>query len=143
MTESPNDAFARLKNRPRAAVPPRSKSLTDNSNDKKTEFSHSVIDKFSQDQIELILNHGEQTVEMIRRTIRLDPDIDIELDQLCRHSKITRETFLEAAYLACIKNPDLLGSILAEAQERYHQRKQVGEQRKLETMNNRQNLREI
>lgn len=141
MTEYQNDAFARLNNRLRATVPPRSKSLTDNSNDKKTDFSHLVIDEISQDQIELGLNQGEQTVEMIRRTIRLDQEIDTGLDQLCRHSKITRETFLEASYLACIKNPDLLRSVLAEAQERYHQRKQVGEQRKLETMNNRQNLR--
>ena len=78
---------------------------------------------------------------MVRRTVRLDQKIDTGLDQLCRHSKITKETFLEAAYLACRKNPDLLRSVLAEAQERYHQRKQVGEQRKLETMNNRQNLR--
>jgi hypothetical protein len=141
MTEFPNDAFARLKNRPRATVPPRSKSLTNDSNNKKTEFSHSVIDKISQDQVVLVPNQGEQTGDMVRRTVRLDPDIDIELDQLCRHSKITRETFLEAAYLACIKNTDLLASVLADAQERYHQRKQVGEQRKLETMNNRQNLR--
>jgi hypothetical protein len=141
MTESPNDAFARLKNRPRATVPPRSKSLTGNTNDKKTEFSHSVLDKNSQDQIELMPDHEEQTGDMVRRTVRLDQKIDTGLDQLCRHSKITKETFLEAAYLACRKNPDLLRSVLAEAQERYHQRKQVGEQRKLETMNNRQNLR--
>ena len=53
MTESPNDAFARLKNRPRAIVPPRSKSLTDNSTDKKTEFSHSVITQVGLDQLEL------------------------------------------------------------------------------------------
>ena len=141
MTESPNDAFARLKNRPRATVPPRSKSLTGNTNDKKTEFSHSVLDKNSQDQIELMPDHEEQTGDMVRRTVRLDQKIDTGLDQLCRNSKITKETFLEAAYLACRKNPDLLRSVLAEAQERYHQRKQVGEQRKLETMNNRQNLR--
>ena len=70
----------------------------------------------------------------MRRTLRIDRDIDDELEQLCSKSKITRETFLEAAYLACTHNPDLMAVVLAEAQQRYRQRKQAGEKRKFETM---------
>ena len=43
---------------------------------------------------------------------------------LCSRAKITRETFLEAAYLSCTQDPDLMASVLAAAQQRYRQRKQ-------------------
>jgi hypothetical protein len=143
MSNSPNDAFARLKNRPRATVPARNKSLTDSDDDSKTEISHSVKTEISQDIIvevsqasltEPELAQDIQEREAVRRTLRIDRDIDSELEQLCGKSKITRETFLEAAYLACTQNPDLMAAVLVEAQQRYRQRKQAGEQRKFETM---------
>jgi hypothetical protein len=143
MNNSPNDAFARLKNRPRATVPARNKSLTDANDDSKTEVSHSVKTEISQDVIvevsqasltEPELAQDIQEREAVRRTLRIDRDIDSELEQLCGKSKITRETFLEAAYLACTQNPDLMAAVLVEAQQRYRQRKQTGEQRKFETM---------
>jgi hypothetical protein len=143
MSNSPNDAFARLKNRPRATVPARNKSLTDSDDDSKTEISHSVKTEISQDIIvevsqasltEPELAQDIQEREAVRRTLRIDRDIDSELEQLCGKSKITRETFLEAAYLACTQNPDLMAAVLVEAQQRYRQRKQTGEQRKFETM---------
>ena len=140
---NPNDAFDRLKNRPRATVPARNKSLTDPNNDSKTEISHSIKTEISQNNINEVsqasLTEPEssqdiQEREAVRRTLRIDRDIDDELEQLCSKSKITRETFLEAAYLACTHNPDLMAVVLAEAQQRYRQRKQAGEQRKFETM---------
>jgi hypothetical protein len=143
MSNSPNDAFSRLKDRTRATVPARNKSLTDFSNDVKTEVSHSVKTEISQDGIAEVsqasltepeLAQDIQEREAVRRTIRIDISIDSELEQLCGKSKITRETFLEAAYLACAQNPDLMAAVLVEAQQRYRQRKQAGEQRKFETM---------
>jgi len=143
MSNSSNDAFERLKNRPRATVPARNKSLTDANDDAKTEISHSVKTKISQDAIveviQVSLTEPEssqdlQEREAVRRTLRIDRDIDEELEQLCGKSKITRETFLEAAYLACAQNPDLMALVLVAAQQRYRQRKQAGEQRKFATM---------
>ena len=151
MSNSPNDAFSRLKDRTRATVPARNKSLTDSSNDTKTESSHSVKTEISQYAIaevsQAILTETSQDTitksaptpdiqerEPVRRTLRIDGEIDDELKQLCGKSKITRETFLEAAYLACTQNPDLMTAVLAEAQQRYRQRKQAGEQRKFATM---------
>ena len=143
MSNSPSDAFSRLKDRTRATVPARNKSLTDSSNDIKTESSHSVKTEISQNNINEVsqasLTEPEssqdiQEREAVRRTLRIDRDIDDELEQLCSKSKITRETFLEAAYLACTHNPDLMAVVLAEAQQRYRQRKQAGEKRKFETM---------
>ncbi|WP_310426527.1 hypothetical protein [Chamaesiphon sp. VAR_48_metabat_135_sub] len=143
MSNSPNDAFSRLKDRTRATVPARNKSLTDSSDDTKTEISHSVKTEISQDVIAEVsqanltkpeLAQDIQEREAVRRTLRIDRDIDSELEQVCSKSKITRETFLEAAYLACTQNPDLMAAVLVEAQQRYRQRKQAGEQRKFETM---------
>jgi hypothetical protein len=151
MSNSPNDAFSRLKDRTRATVPARNKSLTDSSNDTKTESSHSVKTEISQDAIDEIsqtnlaeisqdtINESAPTPdsperEAVRRTLRIDGSIDDELERLCGRLKITRETFLEAAYLACTQNPDLMTTVVVEAQKRYRQRKQAGEQRKFETM---------
>jgi hypothetical protein len=151
MSNSPNDAFDRLKNRPRPTVPARNKSLTDSSDRTKTESSHSVKTEISQDAIDEIsqtnltevsqdtITKSEPTPdtqerEAVRRTLRIDGEIDSELERLCGKSKITRETFLEAAYLACTQNPDLMTTVVVEAQKRYRQRKQAGEQRKFETM---------
>lgn len=143
MSNSPDDAFQRLKNRPRATVPARNKSLTDSNDDENTEISHSVKTKISPEalvetsQVSLTEPKASQDIqepEAVRRTLRIDRDIDDELEQLCSKSKITRETFLEAAYLACTHNPDLMAVVLAEAQQRYRQRKQAGEKRKFETM---------
>ena len=143
MSNSPNDAFERLKNRPRATVPARNKSLTDSNDDANTEISHSTKTEISQktlvetSQISLTEPKASQDIqepEVVRRTLRIERDIDSELEQLCGRVKITRETFLEAAYLACTQDPDLMAVVLVEAQQRYRQRKQAGEQRKFETM---------
>jgi hypothetical protein len=146
MSNSSNDAFSRLKDRTRATVPARNKSLTDSSNDTKTESSHSVKTEISQDAIDEVgqnslaeisqdaINESIPEREAVRRTLRIDGAIDDELERLCGRLKITRETFLEAAYLACTQNPDLMTTVVVEAQKRYRQRKQAGEQRKFETM---------
>jgi hypothetical protein len=133
MTEASNDAFTRLKNRTRATVSPRTHTLINENKDKITEFSHSAIAEISQDNIPPVTQ--EETEAIVRRTIRLEAGLDEQIDQFCRRSKITRDTFLEAAYQVCLDNPELLKLVLAEAQQRYHRRKKIGEKRKLETLN--------
>ena len=89
MSNSSNDAFDRLKNRPRATVPARNKSLTDSSDDSKLESSHSVKTEISQYAIaevsQAILTETSQDTitksaptpdiqerEPVRRTLRID-----------------------------------------------------------------------
>jgi hypothetical protein len=156
MTE--NDAFARLKTRSRATVPARNSSLTEPINDKKTEISHSskatvshsVMAEVNESQIDRVPDLGvsESLVEVAaleqlpqqpsgevnRRTLRIDRDLDAELESLCSKTKITRETFLEAAYLACQHDSNLMESVLERARQRYLQRKHIGERRKFATM---------
>ena len=133
MTEASKDAFDRLKNRTRATDSPRSHTLITENKDQITEFSHSAMTEINQDSIPSIIQ--EETEATVRRTIRLEAGLDEQLDQLCRRSKITRDTFLEAAYQVCQDNPELLAVVLVEAQRRYRRRKQAGEKRKLETLN--------
>ena len=129
------DAFDRLKNRPRATVPDRNKSLTDPCNNFNTEFSHSINTEFSQDMMpESRSSQAVPEREAVRRTIRIEPDLDEELELSCSKAKITRETFLEAAYLYCTQHPDAMASVIVTAQQRYRQRKHRGERRKFDTM---------
>ena len=92
MSNPPDDAFdriaarkLRLKNRPRATVPARNKSLTDSNNDANTEISHSIKTKISPEalvetsQVSLTepkASQDTQEPEVVRRTLRIDRDID-------------------------------------------------------------------
>jgi hypothetical protein len=142
-----SDVFDRLKNRARPIVPTRDTSIvkeqnTEAVNDISSEFSHSVMTKSSnlvitelqQDDVTRPQEQQEDFRQTFRRTIRLEQDIDSELDVLCTTQKITRDTFIEAAFIVCSQNKELMQEVLGEAKKRYHQRKQAGEQRKFQTM---------
>jgi hypothetical protein len=129
------DAFDRLKNRSRATVPLRDASLTKEQTDVKNEFSHLVKERITDTQ--LTPSESEKVEgfpEVVRRTIRLEQPIDEALERLCSRERITRETFLEAAYLVCNDKPEILEEVLANARQRYRQRKTAGEKRKFQTM---------
>ncbi|MEH1870039.1 hypothetical protein CDG77_33940 [Nostoc sp. 'Peltigera membranacea cyanobiont' 213] len=143
-----SDVFERLKKKTRPSVPARDTTLVkvqyDNLlNDKITEFSH-LPEKPKPDlDSEEVINdkvstsNQEQQLELtqiIRRTIRLEQDIDTKLDTFCNVNKITRDTFLEAAFIVCSENEELLQEVLNQARKRYQQRKQAGEQRKFQTL---------
>jgi hypothetical protein len=130
------DAFDRLKNRTRPTVPLRDASLTKELNDEKTDFSHSVETNFLNEEMQEDVPEAETApeFEVIRRTIRLEQSVDEGLEGLCSREKVTRETFLEAAYSLCVEKPELLQEILAIAKDRYRLRKAAGERRKFQTM---------
>jgi hypothetical protein len=129
------DAFDRLKNRSRATVPLRDASLAKDTNDVKAEFSHSLDTEATKVEQSLSEpNEVEAFPEVVRRTIRLEQQVDEELERLCSRERLTRETFLEAAYLLCNDKPEILQEVLTIAKERYRQRKAAGEKRKFQTM---------
>jgi hypothetical protein len=86
------------------------------------------------EQLSFAQEPNELNDEVVRSTIRLSAEIDEELRQLCQREKITKDTFLEAAYLVVGEAEELRARVLQLAKERYKQRKQVGEKRKLMTM---------
>lgn len=128
------DAFDRLKNRSRATVPLRDASIVKEINDEKTEFSHSVSNEVRTGEIASEIQEDLDLFEVTRRTIRLEQTVDSNLEVLCNREKITRETFLEAAYLICAEKPELMQEMLDLAKQRYRQRKTAGERRKFQTM---------
>ncbi|MGI2906144.1 hypothetical protein [Tolypothrix sp. VBCCA 56010] len=143
-----SDVFDRLKNKARPTVPARDTSLAKKENPEKlndeiTKSSHSIneeeknlpIPETTKDNASIIPQEQQADLpQTVRRTIRLDEDIDTKLDTFCNTEKITRDNFIEAAFLACSQNQELMQEILKEAKKRYHQRKQLGEQRKFKTL---------
>ncbi|MBN3946784.1 MAG: hypothetical protein HWQ38_09935 [Nostoc sp. NMS7] len=149
-----SDVFERLKKKTRPSVPARDTTLVKVQHDKLindeiTEFSH-LPEKPKPDlDSEEVINdkvstsNQEQQLELtqiIRRTIRLEQDIDTKLDTFCNVNKITRDTFLEAAFIVCSENEELLQEVLNQARKRYQQRKQAGEQRKFQTLSKKINV---
>ncbi len=121
------DAISRLKNRQRVAVPPRDASVANKPklNSVKTEVSHSIITS---------IRTMDETPEVIRSTVRLEEPIDSGLRNLCNQYKITKETFLEAAYLMAMEEPATKERIVALAKRHYQKRKKISEYRKFQTL---------
>ena len=143
-----DNAIDRLKNRQRPKVDKRNASLDPTSelnieenlghveqnseiNSNITEFSNSVIESNNKNENDSKLNLD---IEPIRRSIRLTPEIDEDIDQLCKDNKITRDTLFEATLTVCSNNQALMKKVIKEAQERYKERKRIGELKKLRTM---------
>ncbi len=70
-----------------------------------------------------------------RLAVRLEDELRDKLEMLCKHEKITPETFLEAALVICNSNPGTMTLVLTEAKDRYAKRKMAGELRRLKTIN--------
>lgn len=66
-----------------------------------------------------------------RRNIRLEESLDNAIQAFCNQENVTIETFLEACYLACDRDPELKQAILKETAERLQQRKEAGKLRRL------------
>ncbi|YAF99546.1 MAG: hypothetical protein AB3A66_29985 (plasmid) [Nodularia sp. CChRGM 3473] len=143
-----SDVFDRLKKKARPTVPERDTTLVkpqneELHNDVMTEVSHSVNTKkvnlgnHESPNNHSHISHQEQDLDLpqiIRRTIRLEQEVDDKLENFCNAQKITRDTFIEAAFVICLEDEELMHKLLDEAKKRYYQRKQAGEKRKFQTM---------
>lgn len=75
-----------------------------------------------------------------RRQIRLEINLDEEIDTLCKKNKITPETLFEALYLQSKAGEGLLEDAIAEAKKRLIERKRTGKIRRLQTQMEQENL---
>lgn len=66
--------------------------------------------------------------------IVLEKELDQNLTRYCKDHRITIEVFLEAAWVYASAHPAALEEILAEAKQRYDDRKRAGKLRRLLTM---------
>jgi len=128
-----NDMLSRIRNRSnRRTVPPRDSSLADIDKD------DVAPSPSSSDSTSLPTLLPQETTENLvetapRRQIRLEQSIDDRLAQLCRIERLTVETFLEAAFLACSRDEKLMRKVATEAKERLRERKRAGRIRRLRT----------
>lgn len=58
--------------------------------------------------------------------VRLEEDILTQLEITCKENKITIETFLEAAFIACQEDPSIMNATIEDAQTRLARRKRAG-----------------
>jgi hypothetical protein len=67
-------------------------------------------------------------------TLRVDDKVDKGLKSLCTQESISKETFLEAAYLVCVENQEFMQQVLSIATERKQERREAGIQRRAKAM---------
>ena len=138
------DVLDRLKNRNRATVAERDNSIILSTESTDTELSLKsttplAIDTNARSSIRLSIEDAHKELTELpevadRRQIRLEVRLDLELEQLCKNQpkdkRITVETFLEAAYLLCKEDPELIMKVMELARKRLAQRKRAGNLRR-------------
>lgn len=75
--------------------------------------------------------------ETVRNTLRIESTVDDELRQLCHEERITKETWLEAAYLYLSEQPDGMAEVVQLAQQRLQHRKAIADYKRAKTMQQR------
>src|SRR5579883_283338 len=115
------DANSRLKALMRATVPTRKTSL---------------LKKMPEQLEETLAVPESETAKqnLVSFTLRVEDLIDKKLKSLCTDENITKETFLEAAFLVCSENEQMLQEVLKIAKDRRQLRKNHGIVRRAESM---------
>ncbi|HAG83021.1 MAG TPA: hypothetical protein DCL61_18130 [Cyanobacteria bacterium UBA12227] len=76
----------------------------------------------------------EKEKKLVSFTLRVEDSVDKGLKSLCTQENITKETFLEAAYLVCIENELLMQQVLEVAIARRQERRATGIVRRAKSM---------
>lgn len=131
----PIDANSRLKARMRATVPPRDTSLfkrqsdeTDGIDSSEYKLERAAFEK----QKRAVINEPAQN--LVSFTLRVEDSVDKGLKSLCTAESITKETFLEAAYLVCSENEQMKLQVLEIAKVRRQERRNAGNLRRASAM---------
>ncbi|MBW4641184.1 MAG: hypothetical protein KME05_23810 [Gloeocapsa sp. UFS-A4-WI-NPMV-4B04] len=131
----PIDANSRLKARMRATVPPRDTSLFKRQGDQGLGIEQSDYkpERAAIEKQKRAVTH-ESTQNLVSFTLRVEDSVDKGLKSLCTAESITKETFLEAAYLVCSKNEQMMQQVLEVAKVRRQERRNAGNLRRAEAM---------
>ena len=131
----PIDANSRLKARMRASVPPRDTSLFKRQGDEGLgieQSDHKPERAATEKQKRVVINEPAQN--LVSFTLRVEDSVDKALKSLCTAESITKETFLEAAYLVCSENEQMMQQVLEVAKVRRQERRNAGNLRRAEAM---------
>ena len=131
----PIDANSRLKARMRATVPPRDTSLFKRQGDERDGIDSSDYKPeraATNLQKQAVTNEPAQN--LVSFTLRVEDSVDKGLKSLCTAESITKETFLEAAYLVCSENEQMKLQVLEIAKVRRQERRNAGNLRRASAM---------
>jgi hypothetical protein len=76
----------------------------------------------------------QKATKLVSFTVRVEDSIDKGLKSLCTEESITKETFLEAAYLVCLDNEQMMQQVLEVALARRQERRTAGLVKRAEAM---------
>lgn len=131
----PIDANSRLKARMRATVPPRDTSLFKRQGDERDGIDSSDYKpEGAATNLQQRAVTNEPAQNLVSFTLRVEDSVDKGLKSLCTAESITKETFLEAAYLVCSENEQMKLQVLEIAKVRRQERRNAGNLRRAEAM---------
>ncbi|HEY9825513.1 MAG TPA: hypothetical protein V6D19_08705 [Stenomitos sp.] len=142
------DANSRLKSRARAKVPPRESSLLQRTNalhrsietgaEDKALFSAPEFNSTNQQSNNATKQQNNNTLieqdNLVSFTLRVDESISRGIKDICSDHRVTKETFLEAAYLICRQDAEVMERVMEIAKTRRDKRRKVGVRRRAESM---------
>jgi hypothetical protein len=73
-------------------------------------------------------------LEISAGMLRIETSVNAAIQSICTQRKISRDTFVEAAWLVLDQNPSVMNDVIAVAQERYKKRKARGNAKRAESM---------
>lgn len=132
----PLDANSRLKQRIRATVPPRDTSVLKRQPPEQ-EATAPLPEKLEEPpalELPKPTIATEKEKKLVSFTLRVEDSVDKGLKSLCTQENITKETFLEAAYLVCLENEQIMQQVLEVAQARRQERRETGILRRAQSM---------
>ena len=134
--KQPIDANSRLKARMRATVPPRETLLFKRQTDENLaveQAEHKSEPAAKPEKLKRAVTN-EPAQKLVSFTLRVEDSVDKGLKSLCTDENITKETFLEAAYLVCSENEQVMQQVLEVAKARRQERRNAGILRRAEAM---------
>lgn len=131
-----DDANSRLKQRMRATVPPRDTSVLKRQflEEEATAPDSEKLEYPQQRELPKHPTATEKEKKLVSFTLRVEDSVDKGLKALCTQENITKETFLEAAYLVCLENELLMQQVLEVAIARRQERRETGILRRAKSM---------
>ena len=133
-----------MSQRSRPKVPKRPDIITKNSQDVIIDNSQDVKTSLSQDTKKSMSNNQEtqksqlfEDIVTVRSTTRLEASIDKKLRHLCTDEKLTKETWIEAAFLYLSAHPDEMTQVNEIAQQRLRNRKELADLKRAMAMKER------
>ncbi|GAX38817.1 hypothetical protein [Nodularia sp. NIES-3585] len=132
-SQSQNDANSRLKARLRPSVPPRETSVF-KKNDPETSNQSDQELSLAEQKNTSVKSIQVGSEKLVPFTLRVEDSVDKGLKILCTNEHITKETFLEAAYLICSEDEQVMQRIVEVAKSRRQKRRITGVQRRASSM---------